>query len=148
MHTLKVETELLQPPLHVSLKGGCDTNRITSKGITIPGSPKKIEPRFMVNCRVCKSLGKKWLIADLWNRRVGETQHTEERFGDNWTYINLSRGRKSKINHERWIIFMLEAIVVLKLSESKATKSRPNPQSEQWIWKGPIWPYQSFVVQI
>jgi len=52
-----------------------------SKGSPSPAAPK-IESRFMVNCRVCKSLGKEW-PADLWNRRVGETQHTEERFGDN-----------------------------------------------------------------
>lgn len=103
--------------------------------ITIP-DPPKIEPRFMVNCRVCKSLDKS---GALWNGQMisGIERLVVSTLKDLvTTEVYISRGRKNKINHEWWIIFVSEVIVVLKLSESKAAESRPH--SKAMTLEGPI----------
>ena len=79
--TQKVETESLQPPLHVSLKGGCD-NRITFKGITIPGSPQNLSQDSWSTAGSAKALERNGQLISGIEGLVVE-KHTKERFGEN-----------------------------------------------------------------
>ncbi len=113
------------------------------------GHRTTVQPRFMVNCRVCKSLEKSVLWNGQWISGIEKgwwKQHPWETWWQlKYIYIYISRttwssGSKSKNNNE--CIFMVEILVVLKLSESKEKESRPHSKWESNEFGGP---YQSLV---